>query len=169
MTNTVDCGTNYLAPSGFRVTIDRKNFPNLQFYAQTVQHPNATLNAVEVGYRRSPIGLVGDTIDFSTLTMDVLLDEEMRSYNELYNWMESAVEQKHNNSATNLLKTNNTATPSYYDITVSVLSSHNNVIRSFRYINAFPIDIGSINFSASDQENFITFPATFRFDYFEFA
>ena len=43
-----------------------------------------------------------------------------------------------------------------------------NVNKKFTYINAFPIDIGAINL-ASDADQFITFPVTFKYDYFTFA
>lgn len=153
---TISCSQNYLAPSGFRVLIDRQDFPNLEFHAQAVQHPNVAVNPVEVGYRRTPIALTGDTLDFGTLSMDVLLDEDMQSYSELYNWMEQAVEKKSDRH-------------DYYDISVFILTSHNNVNKKFTYINAFPIDIGSISLAATDAEQYISFPVTFRYDYFTFT
>ena len=152
---TVTCSQNYLIPSGFRVLINRDDFPNLEFHAQAVQHPNVASNPVDVGYRRTPVALTGDTLDFGILSMDVLLDEDMQSYTELYNWMESSVEQKSTRDR-------------FYDITVFILTSHNNVNKKFTYINAFPIDIGAINL-ASDADQFITFPVTFKYDYFTFA
>ena len=31
------CDPTYLAPTGFKVALDRKNYPNIQFFAQQVQ------------------------------------------------------------------------------------------------------------------------------------
>jgi hypothetical protein len=62
----------------------------------------------------------------------------------------------------------NTSQPNYADITLSILSSHNNQTKQVRYIDCVPTSLGDINFesTASGQE-FITFAATFRFNYFE--
>jgi len=167
--NTFDCGTNYLQPTGFRVVINRRDFPNLQFYAQTVSHPDVNIPATELGYSRlSNVAFVGDKVDFGILQMDVLLDENMNSYRELYNWTISAVNKKHR-LATQLGTAETIYDQgSYYDMTVAVLSSHNNVNRTFTYVNAFPTSIGQIPLSATSTEQFLSFPVTFRFDYFNF-
>ena len=33
---------NYLQPTSFKLVIDRKNFPNLEFFCQQVTHPGNT-------------------------------------------------------------------------------------------------------------------------------
>lgn len=165
MAETFDCGNNYLEASGFKVLINRKNYPALQFYAQSYQHPDMNLNPTEVGYPRvSRVAYVGESIEFGTLSMDVLMDENMMSYRELYNWVERCVETEHKNP--NSL--NHDELQFYYDITVTVLTSHNNTNKTFKYVNCFPTSIGAINFTAQDQGEYITYPVTFRFDYFEF-
>jgi hypothetical protein len=168
--DTFDCGTNYLQPTGFKIIINRRDFPNLQFYAQAVSHPDVNLPATDIGFSRiSNVPIVGDKIEFGILQMDVLLDEDMNSYRELYNWMVSATAQKHLLATGGLGQGENPyRSSSYYDITVAVLSSHNNVNRTFRYINAFPTSVGQISLTASSAEQFLSFPVSFRFDYFNF-
>ena len=164
------CDTSYLAPTGFKIAIDRENFPNLQFFAQQVQHPSMDINASEQGYRR--IGTVvtpGDTISFGTLTMDILMDENMRVYEEMYDWIKRLVETNHRQNTGRLYTQNSDSLASYCDITVSVLSSHNNILRSFKYVNALPISLGDIAFASTQEGEYITFPASFRFDYFDFT
>lgn len=43
---------NYLQPTGFRVTIDRTRYPNLEYFVQSVSHPGATMTPVELPVRR---------------------------------------------------------------------------------------------------------------------
>ena len=168
--DTFDCGTNYLQPTGFKIIINRRDFPNLQFYAQSVNHPDVNLPATDVGFSRvASVPFIGDKADFGTLVMDVLVDEDMNSYREIYNWMISATSQKHLLASDGLGKGESPySSGSYYDITVAVLSSHNNVNRTFRYINAFPISVGQIPLTSTSSEQYLTFPAVFRFDYFNF-
>lgn len=162
------CDTNYLAPTRFKVLIDRENYPSIQFFAQQIQHPSMDMNATEQSYRRiSSVVMPGDTINHGTLTMEVLLDENMKVYEEIYEWMKRLVETKHNLTAKSLLASRE-ALSSYSDISISVLTSHNNIVRSFKYKNALPVTLGDVAFAATSEEQFLTCPVTFAFDYFEF-
>ena len=79
---------NLFQPTGFKLIIDRKNYPNLEFFAQTVSHPGATLGAAEVPFSRiQSVPQPGDTLTFSELSVTILLDEDFNSYTEMYNWM----------------------------------------------------------------------------------
>ena len=44
--------STFLQPTGFRILIDRNNYPNLEFFAQSVSHPSISLPAVETGYKK---------------------------------------------------------------------------------------------------------------------
>jgi hypothetical protein len=157
-TNTFDCGTNYLQPSGFKIIISRR-------------HPDVNLPSAELGFSRvNSVPFVGDAAEFGTLTMEVLLDEDMNSYREIYNWMIAATSNPHRlpSASVESNKEGGYQGSTYNDITVAILSSHNNVNRTFRYINGFPTSVGMINLAATSQEQYLSFQATFRFDYFEF-
>lgn len=162
---TFDCGTNYLEPTGFKILINREKYPNLQFYAQSVNHPDLSLGETLVGFPRvSRVAFAGESLEFGQLAMDVLLDENMQSYREMYNWVERCVETKHKQASLDQRDDN-----FYHDITVSILTSHNNTNRSFKYINCFPVNLGAIPFNAQSTGEYISFPVTFRFDYFTFS
>jgi hypothetical protein len=163
------CDTNFLAPSGFKITISRENFPNISFFAQQVQHPGMEVNAVEQPYRRvASIPFIGDTIQFGGVSMDIILDEGMNVYQEMFEWLERMVEVKHRPN-TGSLYTSDNQLSHYCDIRISILNSANNVVREIKYVNAFPTSLGDITFAATQDQQFITFPVTFRFDYFDFV
>jgi len=161
------CDPTYLAPTGFKIALDRKNYPNVQFFAQQVLHPAMDMTTTEIPYRRvGSIVTPGDTLSFGSVTMDVLMDENMNVYQEIYDWMRRLVEQQHK-ANTGRMFSGEDDLSSYCDITVSVLTSHNNISRTIKYTNALPTSLGDITFAATQDGQYITFPATFRFDYFE--
>ena len=163
------CDPTYLAPTGFKISVDRKNYPNIQFFAQQVQHPSMDMTTTEIPYRRvGTIVTPGDTLSFGTLTMDVLMDENMNVYQEMYDWMRRLVQEKHK-ANTGRMFSGEDDLASYCDITVSVLTSSNNISRSFKYINGLPISLGDITFASTQEGQYITFPMSFRFYYFEFV
>src|SRR5210317_1894556 len=77
---------NLLQPNSYKLIIDRKNFKNLEFFAQTVLHPDLTVHAADTFYQRvSNIPVAGDKLTFGELTAMVILDENLNSYVEMYN------------------------------------------------------------------------------------
>jgi len=163
--------TNLLQPTGFKMVINRKNFPNLQFFCNGFTHPDVGVNAADVAYKRiSSIPFAGDKFTFGELSVQVLLDEEMNSYEEMYNWMERIVET---NETRPMGKPGEpidygTSPPTYADVTLSILNSSNNLSREIRYIDCMPTSLGSINFETVAGDQFLTYTVSFRYSYFEF-
>lgn len=157
---------NLLQPNLFKLVIDRKNFPNLEFFAQGISHPSVDAQPADVNYKRiSRIGMIADKLNYGELVTNIILDENMNSYIELHNWISRMVEE---NYSTPLGRTASLP-PIEADITVQMLSSHNNLIRKIKYIDCFPVNLGNIELDAQNAESYATYPATFRFTYFEIS
>lgn len=155
---------NFLQPTGFKVVVLRKRFKNLEFFAQSVQHPDLSVAPAVAPFRGTNAQLPGDKLEYGTLTIEAIMDENMNVYKEMHNWLKDTVESKY--------KSPNTLTAanqdiSVYDISLMVLSSHNNAIDTIRYKDTFPINIGTVNFQSTvDGVQYITFPITFAYTTF---
>ena len=156
---------NFLQPTSFQLSIDRKHFSNLQFFCQTVLHPALSSNSIEVPFRRiATVPFAADKLTFTELTVIIIVDENLNSYTEMYNWMQRIVQTPDRVPT----KRDTTKPPTYCDMTLSILSSHNNKIRTIKYNDAIPTSLGDMTLeSTSGDVQFITFPATFRFSTFE--
>lgn len=156
---------NYLQPTGFKIIIDRKNYTNLEFFAQSVSHPGSSVNPLEVPTTRvTSLPLAGDKITYTNLTMDVILDEDMESYKEMQNWLDRIVNDGH------VDQTTDTKVSTYADITLLIMSSHNNKNVQIRYRDCMPVDIGSINLASNVGDvAYLTFQVSFRFSEFEIS
>lgn len=157
---------NYLQPTSFKLTIDRTNYPNLEFFVQNFTHPGLMMPAAELPIRRlQSIPYPGESLTINELSATILLDEDMESYSEMYNWIRRI--QVTDMDGNNKLQSGSTLDTNC-DITLSILSSHNNLSKQVRYIDAIPTSLGDISFEATSAgTDFITFQATFRFSYFE--
>ena len=164
-TSKLTTNMNYLQPTGYKVTIDRKYYPNLEFFCQTFQHPGMSQNALEVPIPRlAGLPFEGEKLMFGELVLTVIVDEALESYSELYSWMDDLV----NNVHVPTFERTATKSSSSSDISVGILNSHNNVSKTLRYINCVPTLLGDLNFETiAGGESFLTFPASFRFAYFE--
>lgn len=156
---------NYLQPTSFKLVIDRKNYPNLEFFCQSFIHPGMIINAPEIPFRQvTGVPLFGSKLTFNELSANILLDEDMKGYDEMYSWIQRILlnEEKKTNDMTS------NDVPTYSDITLSILSSHNNTTKQIRYKDCVPTSLGDITFeSTADGTQFISFVSTFRFTYFD--
>ena len=156
---------NYLQPTSFKITIDRQTYPNLEYFCQSFIHPGMIMNAVEVPYQRiTGVPLIGDKLTFNELQANIILDEDLKAYDEMYSWM------RRNLDIEDVVPTQRTANqpPSMSDITLSILSSHNNTTKTIRYLDCIPVSLTDIQFeSTAGGESFVVFGASFRFTYFE--
>lgn len=158
---------NYLQPTSFKISIDRKNYPNLEFFCQSFLHPGMIMNSVEVPYKKiTGIPFIGDKLTFNELQANIILDEDLKSYDEMYSWMRRNLDIDH----VAPLKRTAVQPPTMADITLSILSSHNNTTKTVRYIDCIPTALTDIQFeSTTGGESFIVFGASFRFSYFELS
>lgn len=163
------CETNFLQPTGFKVIVSKESLPYLSFMSQSLIHPSMEIEAVEIARPRiTGVPFIGDQVNFGSVTMEVLLDEGMNVYGEIYSWMERMLETKHKLNRGVLYNAQSSDLASYADIRIEILTSSNNKNREFQYVNAFPVSLGDVQFNSTTDETFITCPITFRFDYFEF-
>lgn len=166
---TLTDNKNYLQPTGFRVIIDRENFPNLEFFAQSVDHPDVALPAPDVAYSRiGAISLPGDTLNFSELNITFILDEDIQSYTELYNWLEDMTNKEFLPQDTRSRR-GTSDIPTQADISVSILSSHNNQTKRILYKGCNPTSISGLQLtSVASSVEYLTFTVSFAFTGFEF-
>lgn len=150
---SVTSNTNFLQPTGFRVVIERAKYGNLEFFAQSVNHPGSTATPFEMPVPRvQRFPVAADTIEYSDLGISLILDEDMIAYKEMQDWMQRTVDTSEDLS---------------HDITVIILTSHNNANIKIRYEGCLPTQIGSVELNATTGDvSYITYDATFRFTKF---
>lgn len=164
---TLTKNINYLQPTSFKLILDRKNYPNMEFFCQSVTHPGMLISAVEMPYQKiTGIPFPGDKLTFNELSANIILDEDMQGYDEMYQWLRRILDTPMNKGeALNRTLDN---PPHFADITLMILSSHNNTTKKIQYKDCVPTALGDIQFeSTSTGDTFITFSASFRFSYFE--
>jgi hypothetical protein len=163
---SVITNTNFLQPTGFKLVINRNKLPNLEWFAQSVDHPSLGLPQATTTYSRlTELPLIGDQLEFPEVTFNVLLDEEMNVYKEIYDWMKRLVETPY----TPPLEATKDRPASEYDASLVILNSANTRQRSMIYKNAFPTNIGTISFGAEAEPTPILVPISFQYSYFEFS
>ena len=144
---------NMLAPTGFRVTIESPKFSNLEYFISTVSLPTISLAEAEAGFRNYQGFVPGDKVSYDTLDMSFVIDEDMKNYTEVFNWIKA-------NADENL--------PAKHDLIFSILTSHNNLNKQIKFVNAMPTSLGGVEFNTQvDTIDYLQSTISFRYDYFE--
>ena len=165
---TLTSNFNYLQPTGFKLVIDRKNYPNLEFFVQDFTHAGVIMNTADLGYKKiASIPFIGDKLTYNEMLANIILDEDMKSYTEMHNWMRRNLDRD-NITPLDRFKNATQRPPAQSDITLSILNSSNNAIAQIVYRDSIPVALTDIQFQAtSGAESFLTFGASFRFTYFD--
>lgn len=166
--STLTDNKNFLQPTGFKVSIERSRYGNLEYFAQSVIHPGASVPITEMPVPRiRNIPYAGDAIDYGQLDIELILDEDLKSYTEMQNWLERIVNQP---NLTRREAENQGVDPTSADITVTILTSHNNANLRIKYNDCIPISLGQITLASTGGSlSYITFSASFRFRDFEIS
>ena len=162
---TLTNNMNYLMPTGFKIVIDRENYPNIEYFCQSVSHPSLSLAPSELPYRKvRNIPLAGGTIDYGNLDISIILDEDLKGYTEMHDWMIRITDEKLQGPLDRVTG----GVPSSADITLTVLNSQNNKVKSIRYNQCSPTELGAISFDTTGGgTDYLTCTMSFRFLNFE--
>ena len=158
---------NYLQPTGFKLVIDRTNYPNLDYFVQDFTHAGVIMNSADLAFRKvAAVPMPGDKLTYNEMLANIILDEDMKSYTEMHDWMRRVLDQDNVNPSQRFQ--NAALPPSSADITLSILNSSNQPIVRIKYRDAIPVALTDIQFQTTGGgDSFLTFGASFRFTYFD--
>ena len=158
---------NYLQPTGFKLVVDRTNYPNLEFFCQDFTHSGVIMSSADLSYKKiATIPFIGDKLTYNEMLANIILDEDMKSYTEMHNWMRRNLDQDMT-TPLDRFKAATEKPPAMSDITLSILSSSNNPIVRIKYRDCIPTALTDIQFqSTGSGTDYLTYGASFRFTYF---
>ena len=157
--------TNLLQPTKFLLTFSR--IATTQYFCQTVNLPGVSLGEV---VRVTPFldtYSPGTKLTYEPLEMEFMVDEELLSWKNLYDWFTSMAdpdgfEKRDVSRELQSIKY-------FSDATLTVLSALNNPILRIQYTNVFPLSISDIGFDTTrSADTIITAKATFRYQSYKY-
>lgn len=130
--------------------LDFSKIPNTMFFLQGVTFPGISVDHAEQSTPNLDFQEIGTKVRYDPLIIHFLVDARMKNHFEITTWL------KEMTTATNMRSQLSDA-----------LMTINDAMQ-IRFVDLFPLSIGSIEFVANqDQLKYITCSATFNFDWFE--
>lgn len=154
-------------PNQFRVQL---TFPSIvgaqgtisaytgQFLCKSAQLPASTLEDIAVSYRGRPVHFAGERT-FAPWTVSVYNDENFQIRNAMERW---------SNLVLSYTATNGIVSPSDYQVDMSVfqLNRNDDVIKEYRFFDAYPTSVGAIGLDFDANNQIELFDVEFTYNYF---
>lgn len=154
--------TSHLQVTKFSFVIP--TLPFLKYFVQTAVIPGISTSAVRVDNPFSATWRHGDKLEYDGLTITTLVDEDIRVYEETYNWLQSLTFPQKFPQYLN----KNVHDYTYHDAFLTLNTNANLPNIRIKYRDAHPVSISPIQFDAKENAHTIpTVDITFRFDIFE--
>lgn len=143
------------------------DLPFARYFCQTVSLPGVSTNAVQVDTPFSSTYRHGDTLVYDTFSINAIIDEDLRVWEETYNWLVSLTKPEKWSQYAKYEKTAKARRDLYYDGILTINSNSNNPRIRIKFGYCHPVSLGSIQFSTSESADVIpTADITFRYDNF---
>lgn len=157
--------TNPLQPTKFLLTFSR--ISDVQYFCQSINLPGVALGEVDYVTPFLDIFLPGTKLNYEPLDIEFIIDEELASWKNLYNWFTSIADPDGfgKRGVSQEIQRNKY----YSDATLTVLSALNNPLLRIEFANVFPLSMSDITFDTRlSSETIITSRATFRYQSYKY-
>ena len=182
---------DYASPTQFKFQIIK--LPKVEYFCTAANVPGINLGTAEQITPLKDIPLPGDRLQYDTLTISFLVDENLENYREIHGWLTGVGFPKNYEqfqvlqgaSTDRFPSTQNVGTQGelgeikkatqddgglYSDATLMILTSKNNANLEVRFRNIYPTSLSGLDYNqqASDVD-YLTATVSFEYAIYEFA
>ena len=161
---------NFLSPIGFLFILDKAR--KVSFLCQKAEIPTVELGQVEIPTRGMvPIPVEGN-MRYSEFSMEFIVDEDLRNYMELHNWIRALgtpdTIQERRDWVNNNSDTIGSQDFKVSDGTLQVLNNNNIANFDVVFKDMFPTQLSTLDFNVTTTDNeFLTASVTFQYLLYE--
>ena len=171
---------NFLSPVGFKFTIDRLR--GVDFFCQSANIPALTIGSADTGTLVNKIKNPGDELQYEDLYLRFLVDENMKNWYQVANWMRE-IATPYSNSEFRFdrgsVKPANKREATYdyasannqwrCDCSLLILSSNYRVVSEIVFRDAWPTSLSTLAFDASVPDvNYFTAEVGLKYNYYDY-
>ena len=157
----------YLQRNGYQLIIPK--FPYTEFHATNFNFPSIILPTAsfENPFLKAP--LAGEKMVYEPMTINFLVDEEMRNYKEIHKWMSSISFDTDNKKFTTYEGRTEYQPLGEQDIKVAILSAKGNPKEYITFYDAIPTMLSGFDMSQQDASTeYVMASVSFEFTSFAF-
>ena len=182
---------DYASPTQFKFQIIK--LPKVEYFCTAANVPGINLGTAEQITPLKDIPLPGDRLQYDTLTIQFLVDENLENYREIHGWLTGVGFPKNYEqfqvlqgaSTDRFPSTQNVGTQGelgeikkatqddgglYSDATLMILTSKNNANLEVRFRNIYPTSLSGLDYNQQAADvDYLTATVSFEYAIYEFA
>ena len=164
---------NFLSPTGFKFILNRA--PKVAFFSNSANIPSLDLGIATQPTYLKDLDIPGDKILFEDFSLRFLVDEDIKNYMEIQNWIrglgypESRQEIIDLQTERDKIDTFESGLMDIYsDGTLTVLGSNQRPNFMVKFKDLFPYSLSTLNFDATDTDvDYFTADVSFKYTIYE--
>ena len=159
--------SNFLAPVAFQ--LDIPFFKEVSFQCNEANIPGISMEGPQQATIYNDFQLAGDKLNYEDFTISFLVDEDMRNYSIIHNWMTGITyPQKASQwrEFADAMKAKEHKGDDYdrLDLTLRILNSNYREVAKVKFNDLFPTSLTSLDFDATNTDvQYFTAEATFKY------
>ena len=151
---TMPDNLSFLSPTGFKFQIQK--LPHVNYFCTSADIPDITLGQVDQENIFIRIPVPGDKLQFSPLNLAFSIDEDMKNFKEIYDWLiglgyPDNFEQRANLQSA-LQQRNERSGLVYSDGSMIITTAQYQPNILINFIDLYPISIGGLEFSTQSTD-----------------
>lgn len=144
---------------GTSFKLEIPGFEEVNYFIQTTELPGMTMSGVDTPYQKFATNVPSNRIEFDPLNFTMIVDEDYRNYESIYQWM------------VDILRTEPVAgaeSGMMKDVTLHILNSNKRGIAAIRFHRAYPTMLSAIPLESSTTDAVPPVCSVmFRYQFFE--
>jgi len=162
--NQTPTNKSFLSNNKYEFVIDR--LPHVTFFIQSVVIPDVSLVGTQVSSPYVSVPIPGNILNYGELQVTYIMDEDMRAWREIYDWMYNLGNPESKNKIGDLTQTLGRRNSVTSDASLLVKSNANNPRVKFTFKDMFPTTLGGVTLSSAEGQEFITSTISFLYSHY---
>lgn len=159
---------NFLSPLNFKFIMKRA--PHVNFFIQKITIPSINLPTAMTSNPFLAIPYSGDHLEFDELVISFKVDEDLKNYMEIQNWLRGTGKQSYEQYKELATNSRLTGESLKSEISLTVLTSAKRPNYEIVFEDAFPISISGLTFDSSNEDvSYLEAEATFKYTKYEIS
>jgi len=144
----VTANKNFLSPLGFKFVLTR--LPNIEYFCQSVSLPSVSIGTTSFPNPFIKLPVAGTQLSFGTLSLTFKVDEDLKNYREIYDWLTGLGFpdnfDEYKNLATKPIVSNKGIRS---DGSLMILTSSKHPHHEVKFYDMFPTNLSGMKFDAT--------------------
>jgi hypothetical protein len=155
---------SFLSNNKFEFVINR--LPNVRFFIQSINLPSVGLLNTQVPNPYVTAQIPGNQLTFEGLTITYMMDENMAGWQEIYNWITNLGNPQGLDKLGTLTKVPGKTNSVTSDASLLIKTNANNPSIRIEFKDLFPSELGGVQFSSTESQDFLTSTISFLYDHY---